>query len=376
MPDRTQPITFQPAAAQPWHQALWGWLRPRPGRRSTGASTSAQPPEPPPQAELDSAASASVVLMRQCLDVLKRQLISAEQTSADAVADVTERLVAVQQRCDALQAEMDSVVAQSQNLSAAAVAQADHQRLALEQLALHQQQRSQERQRHRDELETLLGTVQALTAPARQIAEIARHTNLLALNAAIEAARAGESGSGFKIVAAEVRNMSHDTEQAAREISDGIAAVALSQQRVQHDGEEAHDGQPLADVADQITVMGATPGQVAQQLSTLSEAMDRSTHEVREQIIETLARMQFQDINRQLIEQVHLGLDELGAHCEAMARRTLQPGGAGSHEALSAMLQQWSQRYVMNQQRDSHASATGAPPAAAPADEAPRVEFF
>lgn len=73
------------------------------------------------------------------------------------------------------------------------------------------------------------GAMQQISADNEKISKIvsvlnkiAFQTNLLAINAAIEAAKAGEFGSGFSVVAAEVRNLAKNSSDAANEINDLI----------------------------------------------------------------------------------------------------------------------------------------------------------
>ncbi|SCM97326.1 Protein of unknown function [Bacillus cereus] len=66
----------------------------------------------------------------------------------------------------------------------------------------------------------------------KTINEIATQTNLLALNAGIQAAHAGTYGSGFNVVANEVRNLANKVKNVTKDVHFNVENITKQVQKI------------------------------------------------------------------------------------------------------------------------------------------------
>ena len=163
-----------------------------------------------------------------------RETMSALDRTADGIDGIDGEVAAIVQASDNLSRRTEHNAATLEQ-TAAALDELTRSVLSATENASHAKRLIESANRNADDgSASVLRAVEAMTRIEDSshgitkitgvIDEIAFQTNLLALNTGVEAARAGEAGRGFAVVASEVRALAQRSSEAAREISDLIAA--------------------------------------------------------------------------------------------------------------------------------------------------------
>lgn len=213
-----------------------------------------------------------------------------------------------------------------------------------------------------------LQELKTLTPLVDVIASVARQTNFLAINAAIEAAHAGETGKGFAVLAAEIRQLSNRTAEAAVAISDKITAATDG---IDKDLESVNlasaRGSATGNMRKVLSDIEGTHARFSDAAKNFSGQLAGTIDEVRgghqslmQEVSQALGQIQFHDVMRQRTEQVQASMHELNQHLQVMADQMLDSAWDPAEIlTLRQRLNQQVENYVMHSQRITHESATG-----------------
>jgi methyl-accepting chemotaxis protein len=211
------------------------------------------------------------------------------------------------------------------------------------------------------------------------ISGVARQTNLLSVNAAIEAAHAGQSGRGFSVLAAEIRQMSLQTAEAAVSIAKQIKAATEGIDEELKGATKADEPQSatgnMHKVMSDIDEMQHRSSDASQRLLEIIDGVKQGHQDIVVRLSEALGQIQFQDVIRQRVEHVQGALEELNGHLQCLADQLAGlPWDPAVMVPLRQRLDDQVQSYVMQSQRSTHQDVTGQQ--STEASERPNIELF
>ncbi|MFT3858500.1 MAG: methyl-accepting chemotaxis protein [Aquabacterium sp.] len=291
-------------------------------------------------------AAAPAPLVTEVLPVWRRHIDNARQHSEESVSGILASFGAISER-------LDMAVQMTQGHQAGLSAQGTDELVrrnqdAIDTMLLPLKQAMASRDEVYGKLDHITEAMGDLRQICLQIKQLARRTNMVALNASVEASRAGESGSGFAVVAQEVRQLATQSGDAANQMMSRTNAIDLELQELRIRA-AAHDGsdEALRDLAQRSArhVISGLLDSLGELNRSSRELQDAGTA-VHDEVERVLMNFQSQDRLSQMLSCV---MDDMNRLVD-----WLKQGGDLSASQAGEWLARLDASYTMEEQRAQH----------------------
>ena len=203
-----------------------------------------------------------------------------------------------------------------------------------------------------------LGTyTEELRDMAKRVEMIAFNTNMLALNAAIEAAHAGgDVGRGFAVVAQEVRHLATASRETGKVIGQKISVINESLAKILGSNERVteREAEAVKDSEARISSVLESFGGMTSRLLGSAEDLRRESEVIKDEIMESMVQLQFQDRVGQILAHVVGSIGELHELMRADGGVSADGGAAAQY------LGQMAQSYTTEEQQRIHSGGSAA----------------